>query len=160
MIVVSDTSVVSALFQIGHLSLLRSLHGHVLIPSKVFDELTRMVDFKNWFDQEQPTWIEVRAISDYSRFINLTQDLDEGESEAITLCLELHADLLLMDELEGRAMAVKWGIPIIGVLGLLIEAKTKRLIPAVNPVMNQLLAETTFRIAPALYQNVLCLSGE
>ncbi|MCY7352483.1 MAG: DUF3368 domain-containing protein [Cytophagaceae bacterium] len=140
--------------------MLRSLHEEVLIPAKVFDELTRLADFRKWFETEQPIWIEIRQISDQPLFAKLVQDLDEGESEAITLCLELHADLLLIDELAGRTLALKFGIPIIGVLGLLLEAKAKKLLPLVKPVIDRLLAETTFRIAPYLYQKVLGLAGE
>ncbi len=41
MIVVSDTSVITSLIQIGRIGLLQKLHGEVLIPQAVCNELLR-----------------------------------------------------------------------------------------------------------------------
>jgi predicted nucleic acid-binding protein len=50
--------------------------------------------------------------------------LDAGESEAIAMSLECPADLLIMDESSGRAMARNLKIRITGTLGVLLKAKT------------------------------------
>jgi len=49
--------------------------------------------------------------------------VDAGEAEAIELARELHADQLLMDERKGRRLAVQEGIPVIGLLGVVLLAR-------------------------------------
>ena len=48
--------------------------------------------------------------------------LDIGESEAIILSDNLHADFLLMDEVKGRKVATQMGIHIMGTVGVLLLA--------------------------------------
>jgi predicted nucleic acid-binding protein len=47
--------------------------------------------------------------------------LDQGEAEAITLAGELGAELIV-DEYQGRKIALARGIQIIGTVGLVMEA--------------------------------------
>lgn len=44
----------------------------------------------------------------------LQRDLDRGEAETIALALEMGADLVLLDEREGRHMAQRLGLEVIG----------------------------------------------
>ncbi len=53
---------------------------------------------------------------------SLRYELDAGEAEAIALALELKADLLLMDERRGCAMAQQMNV-FSGILGVLVQAK-------------------------------------
>lgn len=90
---------------------------------------------------------------------NIAQ-LDPGESEAIALALEIKADLLLIDERRGRTEANRLGIRITGLLGVLVEAKMQSLIPTVQPLMDDLIATSEFRVSPALYHQILALVKE
>jgi predicted nucleic acid-binding protein len=48
--------------------------------------------------------------------------LGAGESAAIALAAELHADLLLMDDRRGVAVALRKGLLVTGTMGLLTRA--------------------------------------
>ena len=89
----------------------------------------------------------------------LQVELDKGEAEAIALAQELAADLLLIDEHLGRAAATRLGVRIIGLLGVLIEAKHRGLILEVKPLVDALM-NLGFRVKHDLYQRVLQAAGE
>lgn len=97
MIVVSDTSPLSGLAIVGQLSLLRSLYGQIVIPAAVAEELERGGQDDARISQVLTlSWLEVRQPHDLSLISELrkTYQLDRGESEAISLALELKADAL------------------------------------------------------------------
>ena len=68
--------------------------------------------------------------------------------------------LLLIDERRGRAEANRLGLRIIGLLGILVEAKRRNLIPAVKPLMDAMIATSEFRVSPALYNQILEMVDE
>jgi hypothetical protein len=51
----------------------------------------------------------------------LLQQVHQGEAEAIALAVDLNADMLIIDEQEGRGLAEQAGIPITGTLDVLCE---------------------------------------
>ena len=87
-------------------------------------------------------------------------NLDIGEAEAIALALELKADELLIDERLGRREAVRLGLSITGVLGVLLIAKNRGLIAKVKPIMESLISQANFRISHQLYEEVLQTANE
>jgi len=153
MVVISDTSIITNLIQIGQLAILKNLFESIVIPQKVFDELSRVP--KQIDIIQEANWIEVRRISDKGHFNKLLKTLDPGETEAIILALELKADALLIDEKKGRKIAQEYGITITGLLGILIDAKAENLISRVKPILDKLIFEMGFRISPKLYQDIL-----
>lgn len=54
--------------------------------------------------------------------------LDLGESEAIIFADDVKADVLLMDEAKGRAVAKTMGIYIMGTIGILLFAHEENLL--------------------------------
>ena len=153
MLVVSDTSPISALVQIGRAELLRDLFGTVCIPMAVNDELSR-------FHSSLPSFIEVREVTDLARVQSLLPSLDLGEAEAIVLAIQTQADHLLIDERRGRILASQAGVPIIGLIGVLLLAKTRGLIPAVKDLLAELQAKAGFYVAESLIKNALQAAGE
>ncbi len=154
MIVVSDTSCITNLISLGKVSLLHEIFGIVIVPDAVAREL-RVIH------ADLPSFLTIRSVSDpllVSRFAG--EMLDTGEAEAIVLAEELSADVLLIDEAAGRAVALRRQIPIIGLLGVLVRAKEERLIPAVAPLLDQLRDEIGFYFSEALRQRTLKAAGE
>lgn len=86
--------------------------------------------------------------------------LDPGETAALALAVEIHADAILVDERRGRAVAIQLGLRTIGILGPLVQAKSAGLLPAVEPVLDALRRDAGFWISEALRQQVLKLAGE
>lgn len=158
MIVVSDTSSVTNLWQIQQLDLLERLFQEVIIPPAVEAELFRIPSQQQ--DLKQLTWLKTKTPTDLSSVQRLLTQLDAGESEAITLASELQADYLLIDEMMGRSLAQQKGLKVTGVLGVLLMAKQQQLITAVKPLMDALQQQARFFIHQRLYDEVLKLTGE
>ncbi|MDJ0708073.1 MAG: DUF3368 domain-containing protein [Leptolyngbyaceae cyanobacterium MO_188.B28] len=163
MIVVNDTAALSSLAIAGQLSLLKQLYNTVIIPQAVADELAKASSDDSGIGAI-PTlsWIEIRQASNSSMVNTLQeqQDLDTGDAEAIILALELGAERILMDERLSRQAAIKIGLPITGILGILVAAKIEGLISAVKPVMDDLISQAGFWVSGQLYDEVLQAVGE
>lgn len=162
MIVVSDTSPLSNLAIVEHLWLLQHLYTTVIIPQAVANELANTGDEdKRVTDVLSLNWVETRQVTNLALVTELRQrNLDLGEAEAIALTVELQADELLIDERLGRREATQLGLPIVGILGILLVAKQRGLIPAVQPVMNALISEAGFRVSSQLYRDILSAARE
>lgn len=68
--------------------------------------------------------------------LQLEKELDKGEAESIALAYSIKADYLLIDEIKGRTIAEKLGLKIVGLIGVLIEAKNKNIISTVKPLLD------------------------
>jgi predicted nucleic acid-binding protein len=86
--------------------------------------------------------------------------VDLGEAEAITLARELRADWLLMDERKGRKLASQEGIPVIGLLGVVLLAKRNQLIPSARVFLQRLDNEAGMYLADELKESALKTVGE
>lgn len=126
MVVVADTSPLTALIHLNKLYLINMLYGEIYIPSTVALELNSLVHFGYdiSFLKETDRYKICKA-QDEIFIKNLSEYLDEGEAEAIALAKELHADLLLIDEKLGKQFAEAENITCKGVVGILIEAKQR-----------------------------------
>jgi predicted nucleic acid-binding protein len=85
--------------------------------------------------------------------------LDAGESEAISLALEMDTRYLLLDDRRGRLVARRLGLPVTGTLGVLRLAKRRGVIVAIRPHVEALEA-VGFHMTPVLLAQVLADSGE
>jgi predicted nucleic acid-binding protein len=149
MIVVSHTSPVRALDHLELLSILGQLYESVLIPPAVEQELRRpRPRFKTITIAEIPKAIVVQP-ANTQHVEALSRQLQLGEAEAIALAEELAADLLI-DERAGRRIALDRGVHITGVVGLLFEARRRRIIPSVSPLLHRLQTELGFYLSANL----------
>ena len=155
-IYVSDTTAITNLAAIGRLDLMRCLLGQVFIPHEVYLELTRHGDrIPGAREVKNCEWIKVRDVARRNLVDSLTPPLDLGEAEAIALSVEINADVLIIDEYAGRQTAKKLGLNIIGLVGLMIEAKRRSLIPTVAPLLDRLQQDAGFRLGAAFRERVL-----
>ena len=124
-VVVSDTSPLHYLVQCDCIAILPTLFQSVVIPPAVAAELRHPntpKEVSTWF-ASNPAWLTIQAPA------NVRADLktDQGEREAISLALELHAEVLLIDDLKGRNEAKRVGLRVTGTVGLLLEATRRKL---------------------------------
>ena len=158
MLIVSDTSPITNLIKIDQLDLLKILFQQAIIPQKVYEELADYENQGNVIDSQ--SWIIVKAVKDQSAVERLKNILDPGEAEAIILAQELKANFLIIDERKGRKIAETRGITITGLLGVLIRAKKKEIVPKLKPLLDKLINLGGFRISKILYQKILEEVGE
>jgi predicted nucleic acid-binding protein len=140
------------------LILIKQMYGQIIIPQAVYDELGAFSNQKQIVDDA--SWIKIRRIKNTKLVGNLRETLDQGEAEAIVLALETKSALLVIDELKGRIVAREYGLKIIGILGVLINAKKRGLIPSVKIYMDQLINVVGFHVSRRLYTKVLQSVGE
>lgn len=161
MIVVSNTSPIMNLAVVGQVHLLERLYGKVYIPEAVWQELSAIGIGQPWA-AVMPTlsWLETRSGSNRSLVDLLLLELDRGEAEAISLAIEIKADLLLIDERRGRTIASHLGLKFIGLLGALVEGKRRGYVAAVKPILDDLMAQAGFWVSGYLYARVLREVGE
>lgn len=161
MIVVSNASPLINLARIGRLLLLRDLYGQLTIPEAVWNEVViEGKDQPGASEIEAATWIRRKVVTDNQLVRILQQDLDDGEAEAIALAVEEEADLLLMDERIGRESANHLGLRYVGLVGVLVEAKSKALVREIRPLLDALRDIAGFRLSEDLYSRVLKDQGE
>jgi predicted nucleic acid-binding protein len=153
MIVIADTSPLCYLILIGHIDLLSTIFGRVIIPQAVCDELNAEGTpdvLRDWVTQ-MPDWIEVHiTITKQDKTLDR---LHRGEREAIILAEHLRADLIVLDDKAAREAAVQRGLTVTGLLGILNEGAKQGLIDL--PTAVDRLRQTTFRASPRLLKRLL-----
>ncbi|GAA0287495.1 DUF3368 domain-containing protein [Halobacterium noricense] len=91
-------------------------------------------------------------------FVEIFHELDSGETAAICHAVEQDADLVLLDEQDGRRVARRHDLNVTGAIGILLRgAKTG----AVN-LEHELdaLREAGFWISDDLYEQILCETNQ
>jgi predicted nucleic acid-binding protein len=124
-IVVADTSPLNYLIRLGHVKVLHLFYGQVVVPPAVLTEMQHPdapQEVRTWA-AFPPAWL--RQVSVQHLDESLTTGLGAGEREAISLALELHADVLLIDEFLGRQQAEARNILVTGTLTILLQASLR-----------------------------------
>ena len=153
LLVVADTSPLRYLVQIGHIQILPQLFDRIFIPAPVYEELRHPktpAPVTEWA-QDLPGWLEVLpapSIDDPS-----LSALDLGERAALALGLSMRADIILIDERKGVAVAREKGFQATGTLGLLTRAAQRGLIDLAEAFGR--LRTTNFRHRPELMDSLL-----
>jgi predicted nucleic acid-binding protein len=129
-LIIADTSPINYLLLIGHIDLLPALFNRVILPAVVRNELSHPKApqvVQDWISSP-PEWVDIRQSPAAHAHDLALASLDAGEEDAIALALELHADLLLMDDEEGAITARAKGLEVTGTLGILRRAAQRQLL--------------------------------
>ncbi len=126
MIVVADSSPIIVLVNIGHVDVLPTLFGQVIIPPAVASELashSRPQPVRD-FIAAPPAWLVVQRPAK----VHHLPGLHPGGREALSLAIELHAGLLLIDERKGYREAIARQLNAVGTVRVLERAAAEGLI--------------------------------
>jgi predicted nucleic acid-binding protein len=150
MIVVSDTTPLNYVVLIEVIPILHALFGQVYAPAAVIRELShpRSPEPVRQWASTPPEWLVVQAptLSDPSL------KLGPGETEAILIAHELHADLILIDERKGYKIASARGLKVVSTLAILEEAASRKLLDF-EIALERLDKETTFYVTEEVLED-------
>ena len=128
MLVIADTSPLHYLVLIEQTDILPALFGHVIIPPVVAEELQRArtpAQVRAWM-ASPPAWLDMRPPQ--QPLVTTTLRLGACERETLSLAQELHADLVLLDDLEAREEAERLALAVMGTLRVLELASERGLL--------------------------------
>jgi predicted nucleic acid-binding protein len=154
-LVVADTGPINYLVLIDAIGVLPMLFERIFIPAAVQAELTNAEapeEVRTWIGQP-PAWFEVRPNPEPINSSIEERNLDEGERAAIALARAISADLILMDDRAGVAVAQQHGLTVTGTLGVLELAARRGLVDLAS-VLTRLKA-TNFRYPPEIMDALL-----
>jgi len=151
--IVADTSPLNYLVLIDAVEILPQLFGEVVIPEAVSNELLHpLAPAKvREFVARQPDWLQI--VKAPAASMEGLEHLDAGEVEAIMLMIATEARLLAMDDRAGVAAARERGLRVIGTIGVLDAAATRRMIDLKIAV--EQLGKTTFRMPRRVLEQLL-----
>ncbi len=147
--IISDSSCLIALDNIGMISILKDLYEKIYITEEVYSE----------FGQSIENWIEIKPVENKNYLRILNQLVDLGEASTIALSLELTDNLMILDDKKARTVANNLNLKFTGLLGVILKAKQQEIIPSVLEVLNKL-KSVNFRISDAIENEVLRLADE
>ena len=160
--IVTNSTPLIELSKIKQLDLLREVYGAIYIPDEVYVEVVVEGTGKpGAAEVEAANWIYCHSVSDVDqvRILQSQHSLHLGECATIVLAREINAEQVILDDNAARRAAIARGLPVIGTVGILLVAKTQRIIPAVRPILNSLRDQGT-RISQVLYHQILARAGE
>jgi hypothetical protein len=112
---------------------LRDFFQEILVPVEVLTEsVENSGGAKDAKEIEKADWIHPLSIKDTDLKKALKMTLNDGEAAAIVLALEQKADLVLMDDYDGRAVAKEYNLIVTGTIGILLKAKLDGKIPSLR----------------------------
>jgi predicted nucleic acid-binding protein len=156
---ICNTSPLQYLHQLGRLNLLPALTGGVVVPAAVARELEAGLAIGcDVPDLRGVPWVSVRQPAG-AGVLPLAADLGAGEASVLALALAAQDAVVILDDAVGRRAAELLGIRLTGTLGLLLDAKNKRLVPAVLPLLDEL-TRLGFRVSAVTRSAVLKLARE
>jgi len=156
--VITNNTPLVALWVSGYLDLLRQLFDEVWVPQAVCAEFLAAEPALRQAALEASPWIRCMSLRNTQQ-VAVYIGLDRGEAEVLALAKEHPPRLVIMDELRGRRYARRLRLPLTGTLGVLLLAKERGLISAIEPLVEDLLAAGLY-LSPEVVVQALTLAGE
>ncbi len=159
-IIVADNSTLIALLDTNNFSLLFKLFEEIIIAKQIYDEIIYnqvhrdTIEHYIFLDK-----IKLQNIEEKEMYELLLKRLDAGESASIVLAKTLQLPLII-DEKKGRSIAKSLGIPIIGLVGLILKLIQKKIISkkeALEIVNN--IEKNNFRLSKELKNLIYSFEG-
>ncbi|MBD3172569.1 DUF3368 domain-containing protein [Candidatus Bathyarchaeota archaeon] len=128
---VSDSTPLILYAKIGRLDLLEKFFNKITIPSAVYHEVVtrgkqHQIPDAYIVEKVVDDWINVTSVDPETQnrygFIDNNPGLDTGEKEALKLCKQIGAQLLLADDRLARKTSKILNIKSLGSLGVVIQA--------------------------------------
>lgn len=157
--IVADTGPLLSFARANCFEILYASLGELLIPEAVYDEIfIRGAGTLGVQTIRSADWIKRAQVRDLNFIERLPHKLHRGEREALALAKEQNS-LLLIDDHEARREAYRLGIKYIGSLRVLKEAKDRKIVDEIKPLLDMFIASGTY-ISKVLYQDFLREVGE
>ena len=158
-IIVCNSGPLIALVSIDCLYILNRLYQRIIIPNAVYQEVTSSEDLTGAQQIAQEPWIEKKSLKSSPDRL-LRAELGAGESDVITLAMEIKASKVLIDERKARRIAkLIYSLSITGTGGLLLRAKQNDIIKEVRPLLERMKANG-YHLSDRLISRIAKEAGE
>lgn len=148
-IVITDASCFIILDKIDGLHILHALYRAVMTTPEIAAE----------YGKRLPEWVDVLAVRNRELLYEYAETVDIGEASAMALAAEIKADLLIIDDAQGRKFAQKLELEVTGTVGVILNAKLAGIIPAVAPYIMRI-RETNFRLSDRVVDRIIREAGK
>jgi predicted nucleic acid-binding protein len=162
-LVVSNSSPLVYLAELGDFELLPTLFQQIAIPRAVLHEVVTAgsrYPVAREVIAAQEKWMHVHTVQDVLQVGALVASgLDAGESEALVLARELSAEALLLDDSDAVRIAANLSVNVLRTPGIYRLAKERGLVSAIRPKLDDL-RRAGFWLRDDHYRIILKSAGE
>jgi len=136
---ISNTSCLIALSNIGMLDILRRMYGSITVTEEVASE----------FGESIPSWMRVVSVQDQKAVRILQSNVDLGEASTIALAMEREGAVIILDDLKARKLAESLAMKFTGTIGVLVKARQRGFLESTEECLYRL-HDCGFRLSAAV----------
>jgi hypothetical protein len=162
-LIVADSGPLIVLTRAGLLKIVSEIAGDILVPEAVFFECTHEARKPGAAAIVEALKGGLFSVADEAAVgalpaLQKAANLGAGEMSAIALAIDRNCPVL-MDERLGRNVASRYGLTVIGSVGILLAAKRRNLIAAIAPILSEW-GRWGYFLSPSLVETALSAAGE